>query len=86
MLAVVWDMCRCVVPLIFVGLLSLPLLFYCHQAMYTNTHAAIAEDMYMTMSQLRGFWVKLGQYISTRADMVCIFLSAVSPSDRIHAA
>lgn len=50
--------------------------------MYANTHAAIAEDMYMTMSQLRGFWVKLGQYISTRADMVRMFTFAAS-SNRV---
>ena len=39
------------------------------KALFTNTHAAMAEDMYRVVSTLRGFWVKLGQYISTRSDI-----------------
>ena len=64
----VWSL---LLPFVHVGAVAC-------QALYANTHAAIAEDMYMTMSQLRGFWVKLGQYISTRADMVRMSVLAAS--------
>ena len=36
---------------------------------WAQTHGNIAEEMYRAMATLKGFWIKLGQYISTRNDL-----------------
>lgn len=43
--------------------------------MYELTHARTAARVYQSIAQLRGMWVKTGQYISSRADVmpsVCV--------------
>ena len=40
------------------------------EVMYELTHARTAARVYQSIAQLRGMWVKTGQYISSRADVM----------------
>lgn len=39
-------------------------------SMWNSLHEEAALDIYLNLLQLRGFWVKLGQYLSTRSDVL----------------
>lgn len=41
-----------------------------HDVMLDRTHARTAARAYQSIVQLRGMWVKTGQYLSSRADIM----------------